>query len=392
MRKFPWFSLAAVATLFSLFPVSTWPALHAQKPPFAPTPAAAPQTLEDRRKALSDLFHDYWEDRLKRDPEYASEIGDKRYNDQIADYSVRAVNERLAEEQKLLLRLAAIDPTGFTDDEKTSQELLMRRFELDEEGAEFKEWEMPVNQMAGIYYTYPRLAAQLSFTTVKDYDDWIARLHAIPRAFSQVTENMSIGMDDGRVPPKYLLEKALEQVKQLAGQKPEDSPLALPLKKFPAAISASEQERIKTEMLDAIGKEVLPAYLRFARFLEVSYVPAGRAEPGIGALPDGAKYYQFLIKRTTTTDLTPEQIHQIGLDEVEKDEAADAGHCAEAGLQGSGQLPRQPEDQSQAAPGLGRCAAGCLSRLSDAHAGQAAGALWPPAQGAVRSGRGARLH
>jgi uncharacterized protein (DUF885 family) len=281
----------------------------------------APVSLEDRRKALNDLFHEYWEDRLKRDPEFASEIGDKRYNDQIVDYSVRAVNEKLAEEQKLLLRLAAIDPEGFTDEEKTSQELLIRRFELDEEGAEFKEWEMPINQREGIYYTYPRLAAELSFTTAKDYDDWIARLHALPTAFAQVIENMSIGMDDGRVPPKFLLEKALEAVGQMAKQKPEDTPLALPLKKFPAAIPAAEQERIKTEMLDAIGKEVLPAYLRLARFLEASYVPAGRAEPGIDTLPGGAKYYRFLVKERTTTDLTPEQIHQIGLDEVAKDEA-----------------------------------------------------------------------
>jgi uncharacterized protein (DUF885 family) len=134
--------------------------------------------------------------------------------------------------------------------------------------------------------------------------------------------NMSIGMDDGRVPPKYIMEKVMEQVTQMAAQKPEDSPLALPLKKFPAAVPAPEQERIKTEMLAAIGKEVLPAYLRFARFLEASYVPAGRTDPGISALPDGAKYYQFLIRRTTTTDLTADQIHQIGLDEVKKDEAA----------------------------------------------------------------------
>ena len=133
---------------------------------------------------------------------------------------------------------------------------------------------------------------------------------------------MSIGMEDGRMPPKYLLEKALDQVKELANQKPEDSPLALPLKNFPAAISAADQERIKTEMLDTIAKEDLPAYLRLARFLEVSYVPAGRTKPGIDTLPDGKKYYQFLIKRTTTTDLTADQIHQIGLDEVAKDEAA----------------------------------------------------------------------
>jgi uncharacterized protein (DUF885 family) len=320
VRKTALFALVALATLLALVPVSI-PAARAQNLELSPAPASVPVSLEDRRKALNDLFHEYWEDRLNHDPEFASSIGDNRYNDQISDYSVRAVNDKLAREQKFLLRLAAIDPAGFTEQEKTSQDLLIRRFEMDEEAAEFKEWEMPISQMGGIYADYPRLVAALSFSTVKDYDDWIARLQAIPAAFAQVTENMSIGMDDGRVPPKLLLEKALEQVKQLANQKPEDSPFAMPLKKFPATIAAAEQARIRTDMLDAISKEVLPAYLRFARFLEVSYIPAGREKPGISALPDGAKYYQFLIKRTTTTDLTAEQIHQIGLDEVAKDEA-----------------------------------------------------------------------
>ncbi len=314
MKKCILLSLAAVA---AMLPARA--ALCAQALPGVPQ---VPVSLEDRRKALNDLFHDYWEDHLKRHPELASIIGDKRYNDQVSDYSVKAVNEELAQEDRFLMWLAAIDPTGFTDQERISQELLIRRFETDEEGAGFKEWEMPVNQMDGIYNYYPQLVAALSFNAVKDYDDWIARLHALPEAFAQVTENMEIGMEDHRVPPKYLLEKTLDEVKQLANQKPEDSPLALPLKKFPASISAAEQDRIKTEMLDAISKEVQPAYLRFARFLEVSYVPAGREKPGIDSLPDGARYYQFLIKRTTTTDLTAAQIHQIGLDEVKKDEDA----------------------------------------------------------------------
>ena len=320
------FTLLLLPIPYWLLPAFSLPA-YSQKFELAPqnqaqTQAPAQLSLEDRRKALNDLFHDYWEDRLKHEPEFASVIGDKRYNDQTSDYSVAAVNDQLAREQNFLLSLASIDPTGFTDQEKTSQELLIRTFELDEEAAEFKEWEIPVNQMGGTYRDYPDLAAELSFATVKDYDDWIARLHALPTAFRQVTENMSIGMEDGRVPPKYLLQKALDQVKQLANQKPEDSPLALPLKNFPAAISATDQQRIKTEMLGAIAKEDLPAYLRLARFLEVSYVPAGRTKPGIDTLPDGKKYYQFLIKRTTTTDLTADQIHQIGLDEVAKDEAA----------------------------------------------------------------------
>ena len=299
-----------------LLPLAAVQTPHAQAPP----PSAAAQ-IETNRRALNAIFEDYWEDNLKHTPEFASALGDKRYNDQISDYSVKAVNETLAREQGFLMRLAAIDPAGLTDQEKISRELLLRGFAEDEEAAEFKEWEMPVNQMDGIQTTYLRLVAQLSFTTVKDYDDWIARLHAMPKAFDQVATNMSLGMDDHRVPPKYLLEQVLDQVKNPANQKPEDSPLAMPLKSFPASIKPAEQERIKTEMLDAIGKEVLPAYKRFARFLEASYIPAGRAEPGISSLPDGAKYYQFLIRRTTTTDLTAEQIHQIGLDEVKRDEA-----------------------------------------------------------------------
>jgi uncharacterized protein (DUF885 family) len=282
---------------------------------------AAPAPVEDRRKALNALFQQYWDDNLEHSPEFASILGDKRFNDKISDRSVKAFNEALAREQAMLVRLAAIDSTGFTDQEKTSRDMLLRDMTQDQESAEFKEWEMPVNQLGGIYSDFPQLVEQLSFTSVKDYDDWIARLRAVPTAFDQVTTNMSIGMDDHRVPPKYLLEKALEQVKQIANQKPEDSPLAMPLKKFPASVTAPDQARIKQQMLAVIGKQVLPAYQRFAHFMEVSYIPAGQTEPGISALADGAKYYQFLIRRTTTTDLTADQIHQIGLDEVKKDEA-----------------------------------------------------------------------
>src|SRR5581483_3118610 len=140
-------------------------------------------------------------------------------------------------------------------------------------------------------------------------------------AFQQITDNMMTGMDDHRVPPKYLLEKVLVQTNTIAQQKPEDTPFARPLKKFPASISAADQQRIKAEMLDAIQKQVQPAYTRFARFLQGQYIPAGRTEFGVWSLPDGDKYYAFRVRQSTTTDLTPDQIHQIGLDEVKRDEA-----------------------------------------------------------------------
>ena len=296
-------------------------ALPAQLPAQLTASSAATASPDDRTKALHAIFHDYWEQTLKRQPEFASSLGDKRYNDQVSDYSVKAINDWLAVEQDMLLKLAAVDPAGLSGQDQVSRELLIRDLTENQDGAEFKSWEMPVNQMGGIYATYPQLVAQLSFTTSKDYDDWIARLRAIPHAFDQVTSNISIGIDDKRVPPKFLLEKALANVQQLANQKPEDSPLALPLKKFPDSISAAEQTRIKTEMLAAISKQVLPAYQRFARFLEVAYIPAGRTEPGISSIPDGAAYYKFRIKQSTTTNLTADHIHQIGLDQVQKDEA-----------------------------------------------------------------------
>lgn len=310
-------SLFAAALLFT----SIAPALPAQKAPLKAETSAKPDSVEDRRKALNLLIEDYWQANLEHDPEFASIIGDKRYNDKLSDRSVGAHHAWLEREQNWMLKLAAIDPAGWTDSEKISRDLLLRDFSDDIEEEGFKPWEMPVTQMGGIYASFPRLAAQLSFDNAKDYDDWIARLKAMPSAMDEVIRNMSIGVEDHRVPPRFLLEKALDQVKQLAGQKPEDSPLAAPLKKFPAAIPAAEQERIKQEMLAVMTRQVLPAYQRFARYMEVSYVPAGRDEPGISALTDGVKYYQFLLRRTTTTDLTADQIHQIGLDEVKKDEA-----------------------------------------------------------------------
>ena len=302
------------------------PVLASQKKLPLATPAEqaraeAAEPVATREKAFHELLQEIWQNNLQQSPEFASSLGDKRYNDRISDYSVRAYNEELAREQQYLLRLAAISPQGFSEQERISYDLQVRQLTEDQEAAEFKEWEMPINQMGGIYSTYPELVRQLSFDSAKDYDDWIARLHAIPHAFDQVTENMEIGMEDKRMPPKYLLEQTLAQVKELAHQKPEDSPLAMPLQHFPASIPQAEQQRIRTEMLAVIGKEVLPAYLRFEHFLQVSYVPAGRTDPGVWSLPDGERYYQFCIHRETTTNMTPAQIHQIGLDEVKRDEA-----------------------------------------------------------------------
>lgn len=304
------------------------PADGAQTPPSS----GPPEPLAERERTLNRIFSDMWEDRLKHDPEFASTIGDKRYDTELDDYSVQAYNDSLARGEGFLARLGNVDDSGMTDQEKLSRQLAIRQLIEDQEEARFKPWEMPVNQFFGLHTSLPQLVSDLTFTSQQDYDDYIARLSKVPLAFSQVTDDMTIGMEDGREPPKYLLEKVLAQVNAIAAAKPEDSPFAAPLKSFPASIPALDRTRIRTDILDAIQKQVDPAYLRFARFLQSQYIPHGRAEPGVWSLPGGDAYYAFRVKQSTTTNLTAAQIHQIGLDEVEKDEAELTGIAHKLGF------------------------------------------------------------
>ncbi len=271
--------------------------------------------------ALSVLFKDMWEDNLKHSPEFASSLGDRRYNDQLSDLSPRAVNDTLARNRVYLVRLSTIDTTGLTDQEKLSIDLMERQLIEAEQGARFKEWQLPVNQFHGIHTDLPSEVTDWPFDTVKDYDDYIARLHLMPVQIRQATENLIAGIDDGRTQPAYLMQKVLAQTEELANQTPAQSPFALPLKKLPATFTPAQKQRITDDVLTAIATDILPAYVRFARFLKSQEIPAARKDPGIWATRDGDAYYAYCVRRSTTTDKTPAQIHQIGLDEVKRDEA-----------------------------------------------------------------------
>jgi uncharacterized protein (DUF885 family) len=305
------FGIACLFTAAVVMPQT----LPQQRAPISPSPIA------QREKALNTVFSDYWQQQLKDSPEFASTLGDKRYDDQLSDYSVAGYNAHLERDRTFLERLGAIDTIGLPAQQDLSKDLLVRRLVDEQEEARFKPWELPVSQFGGLHLELPQLVPQLSFDTAEDYAHYISRLDKIPTAFSQITDNMMTGMDDNREPPKYLLEKVLVQVNTLARQKPEDSPFALPLKKFPASIPQAQQAEIRQQMLKAIATQVLPADARFGRFLSAQYIPHGRAEPGIWSLPDGDAYYKFLVRQSTTTDLTPDQIHKIGEQQVVEDEA-----------------------------------------------------------------------
>jgi uncharacterized protein (DUF885 family) len=281
-----------------------------------PVWAAPAADLKERRAALDKLLAEQWEYNLSHSPEFASILGDKRWNDQLSDFSQAAIDADLARTADFLKRFQAIDTTGFPEQERLNQELMVRGLKEGLEGARFKDWLMPVNQISGLHLLAAQFPSMLTFTTVKDYDDLITRYKLMPRAFDQTIDLMREGMATGVMPPKFLLEKVAVQVDGMASTPADKSPFALPLAKFPETVSAAEQKRIREQMTAAINGSLLPAYAKFGKFVKEEYAPKGRSEPGMWSLPDGEARYAFNVKALTTSNQTPEEIHQLGLREV----------------------------------------------------------------------------
>jgi uncharacterized protein (DUF885 family) len=289
--------------------------------PAAMAAANPPADLEGRRKALNDLLHEQWEYTLRTSPIYASILGDKRYNDKIDDFSQAAIDDNLEQTRRFLDRFEAIDTTGFPEQETLNKALMVRDLKMGLEGARFKPWEMPVNQQSGIHIDAPQLVSILSFENVKDYEDYITRLKLLPRLFDQTVEQMRKGLAAGRMPPKILLEKVVTQANGIAATAPDQSPFTHPFDKFPNAVPEADRKRLRAAGLAAVKDSVIPAYVKFAAFVRDEYAPKGRAEPGAWSLPDGDAWYAFRVKDSTTTNLSPDEIHQIGLQQVKDIEA-----------------------------------------------------------------------
>jgi uncharacterized protein (DUF885 family) len=282
---------------------------------------AVPQGVDARRKQLSALLDEQWEYTMRTSPEYASVLGDKRYNDQLSDLSEKAVYADIEAQREFLARFKAVDPSGFPEQEALSRALMIRQLEESLAGVRFKDWEIPVSQFSGLHINAPQLVSVLSFETVKDYDDYVTRLRKLPIAFAQVTDLMRKGMADKLMPPRILLEQVARQSAKIGDAAPEENPFFEPAKKIPATFSDADKTRIRAQMLEAIRDGVKPAYQRFSKFVKDEYAPKGRAEPGIWALPDGAARYAYDVEQATTTKMSPDQIHEIGLREVARDRA-----------------------------------------------------------------------
>jgi len=279
-------------------------------PLFAQT---AVQTLEARRVELTRLLADEWEYTLRIQPELATQVGDNRYNDRLRDFSDKAISDDLEHTRQALARFVAIDVTGFPEQEKLNHALMLRSLREALDAAQFKDWEMPATQFGGIHLEYASLPFDSPFRNQKDYEDYLSRLHQIPRVLDQAMGHMRDGLRDHRIPPKYLLEKVSSQAQQIADDSLDKSPFTDPLRKFPDSISEADRKRLREAIETVVKSEVAPAYAKFAKFVREDYAPHGRLDPGVWALPDGEARYRFAVRHQTTTDLTADQIHQLGL-------------------------------------------------------------------------------
>ena len=273
--------------------------------------------MAERLAAQNALFDEQYESDLRNFPERATSFGDYRYNDKLGDRSLAGIIERNKTDEGFLARLQAISTAGFSDQDQLSHDLLIRVLEQRIADFNLKEYEMPINQQYGVHTALADLALAVPFDSVKHYQDYIARLHQIPRVLNQTKEVLRAGIKDELMPVKFLIEKLPAQCEGIV----ENDPFLLPAKKFPAKFSAADRKRLTEEMTNAVNRDVIPAYEAFAVFLRTEYAAHGRTTLSVTSLPDGQKRYENDIYARTTTRMTADEIHQIGLREIDRIEA-----------------------------------------------------------------------
>jgi uncharacterized protein (DUF885 family) len=268
----------------------------------------------DRVAVQNAIFDDYYESELRNFPERATAFGDYRYNDKLDEYSLDAVLQHHKTDESFLARIQAIPTTGFADQDQLSHDLLVRVLQQRIADFNFKEYEMPINQQNGIHTKLADLPLSVPLDSVKHYEDYISRLHQISRAFNQTIEVLQAGMKDKLMPVRFLAEKIPAQCQGVI----DADPFLLPTKKFPSSISAEDQKRLTQQINDAVNNEVLPAYRNFGEFIRTKYAPEGRTTLAITSLPEGQKRYQNNIYARTTTRMSSDEIHELGLREIDR--------------------------------------------------------------------------
>jgi uncharacterized protein (DUF885 family) len=295
----------------------------------APVPALADATAD-----LHALFDREWERDLAERPESATYIGDRRYNDRWSDISAAAIAARGAADAKVLDDLARIPRDALAPPEQLNYDLFRHDYEMRKAASAFHP-EFYALAASNGPQNLNEIAEVMPFQTVADYEAWIARMTALPKLLEQYADLLRRGAKEKRTQPRAIAERVVAPLERQVAASPEDSPFFAPFRSFPDAIPAAERERLTAAARKVIAESVVPAYRTFNAVFKDEYLPATRETVGLWDTPDGREYYKYLARYHTTTSLTPEEIHDIGLREVARNRAEMQRVMDEVGFKGS---------------------------------------------------------
>jgi len=297
--------------------------LYSGSAPALAPPAFAANAQTDVKARLDALYEAEWQRWLREDPTLATSIGDPRYDDRWPDLSPAAIERTTQSDAAALTALEGIDPSGLAAADRMNYDIARVQFKRRIAGAPFKPYVYAIShlgslQSEGSIQTANEIAEIAPFASVKDYENWIARLRSFGTYADQVTELLRIGIREKRTQPRVIMARVPPQLAAQRVVRPEDSPFFAPFKKFPPSLPPADVARLSAAGREAIAGSVLPAFARFEKFFNGTYLPACRESVGIADTPDGKAYYRELIEYHTTTTLTAEEIHATGLAEVKR--------------------------------------------------------------------------
>ncbi|HVS62366.1 MAG TPA: DUF885 domain-containing protein [Thermoanaerobaculia bacterium] len=298
----------------------------------------APQTdspRSERSAALWSLFERDWEFRLDEDPLFATSVGDFRNLDELSSVAFSGLERRAEFDRETLARLESIDRDALSEEDRINAQLFERQLRDRIAAFELGDWQMPVNADSGFHMGFARLGRQVPLRSAEHYESYIARLREWPRYVGEQIDNMRVGVEGGMTPPKVTLQGYEATVELLIVDEPERSPFWEPFESFPAAVPEAERERLRQEGRAAIREAIVPGYRSFLEFLSTEYIPGARGTLAAHDLPGGEEYYRHQIRTFTTLDLSPEEIHRIGLDEVARIRAEMQAILEEVGFEGT---------------------------------------------------------
>jgi uncharacterized protein (DUF885 family) len=289
----------------------------------------------DAAARLHTLFEREWEHRLEQNPLLATDVGRHEYNDRLPSAAPEARERRVEATRGFLEELAAIDRAELSDQDRVSYDMFRRQLEERVAELEFGDWQIPINADSGFHIGFARLPEEVPLATPEDYENYLARLRELPRYFGEQVANMRTGLERGMTLPRVVLDGYETTISSHVVDDPAESVFWAPFESFPVGVPAGERDRLRAAGRETIETAVVPAYRSFLRFFEDEYVPGARETLGASELPDGEEYYAYLVRHFTTLDVTPREVHDTGLREVERIRAEMDAVIEETGFEGT---------------------------------------------------------